>query len=288
MDSSRFLILGANGQVGKALQAMYPDATAADRSTLDISDTAAVAAYDWSGVDVILNAAAYTKVDAAETPEGRADAWAINAQAVGNLARVASEHQLTLVHISTDYVFDGSRDNHTETETFTPLGVYGQSKAAGDIAAATTTRHYILRVSWVIGDGPNFVRTMINLASRDISPSVVADQVGRLTFSATITGAVDHLLQTKAAYGTYNLSNAGQPASWAAITRTIFAELGRDDLTVTDTTTEAYYAGKPDIAPRPLQSTMDLSKITATGLTLRDWQADLHDYIQAEQATTKE
>jgi dTDP-4-dehydrorhamnose 3,5-epimerase len=288
MDTSRFLILGANGQLGKALQALYPDAIAAGRAELDMSDWGAVSGYDWSKVDVILNAAAFTNVDGAETPEGRESSWKANAQAPGYLAKIAAQHDITLVHLSSEYVFDGTKAPHTEEESFTPLGVYGQTKAAGDIAVGTTPKHYILRTSWVIGEGANFVRTMMSLAERNISPTVVADQVGRLTFTDALTGAIAHLLQTKPAYGIYNLSNDGAPASWADITRTIFAELGRDDLTVTNTTTEAYFASKPNISPRPLGSELDLSKIKATGFTPRAWQEALHDYIEAEAAKPKE
>ncbi len=136
------LILGADGQLGKALHDRFPDATALDRSQLDITDLAALEAYDWSMVDTILNAAAYTNVDGAETAEGRQAAWQTNAQAAAHLAKVAIEHNLTLVHISSDYVFDGTISPHHEDEPFTPLGVYGQSKAAGDLAVAiapTTT-----------------------------------------------------------------------------------------------------------------------------------------------------
>jgi dTDP-4-dehydrorhamnose 3,5-epimerase/reductase len=287
MQQQRFLILGANGQLGRALQAQYPEARVASRQELDITDTDSLQQYDWSAVDVIINAAAYTQVDAAEA-DGRQASWQANAAAVGNLATIARAHDLTLVHISTDYVFDGTQDIHTEDEPFSPINVYGSSKAAGDIAAATTPKHYLLRVSWVIGEGANFVRTMISLAERDISPSVVADQIGRLTFTGTIVAALDHLLQTHASYGTYNVSNSGDPTSWADITRAIFADLGRDDLTVTDTTAAAYYAGKPGIAPRPLQSTLNLDKLIATGFTPREWRSTLQEYIQAEQAAAKE
>ena len=283
MDSCRFLIIGAYGQLGKALQAQYPDATAVDRDNLDMTNWDMVSSYDWSRVDVILNAAAYTNVDGAETAEGRELAWKINATGAGYLARVAAEHDLTLVHVSSEYVFDGTRAPHTEDEPFTPLGVYAQAKAAGDIAIATAPKHYIARTSWLIGDGPNFVRTMIGLASRDISPKVVGDQVGRLTFTPTLVAAIDHLLTTKAAFGTYNVSNDGDPVSWADVTRAIFTDLGRSDLTVTDTTTAEYFAGKPKAAPRPLQSTFDLAKLKAVGFRPGDWHTELHDYIQKEQ-----
>jgi len=288
MDESRIFIVGAYGQLGKALQAKYPQAQAVDRDTLDMTDQAMVEAYDWSNVDVILNAAAYTNVDGAETPEGRELAWKINAVGASYLTKAANKHNLTLVHVSSDYVFDGTKNPHTEDENYAPLGVYAQAKAAGDIVVSTAAQHYILRTSWVIGDGPNFVRTMMSLAEKNISPKVVADQVGRLTFTNTLVEAIDHLLQSKAAFGTYNVSNDGEPVHWADITRAIFQELGRDDLTVTNTTTAEYFASKPGVAPRPLQSTLDLSKIKATGLSLRDWKQDLHDYIQAELAKPKE
>src|SRR5205823_5748771 len=148
--------------------------------------------------------------------------------APGALARISTQHNLTIVHVSTDYVFDGTQTPHLETEPFAPLGVYAQSKAAGDIAVSTTVKHYILRISWLIGDGSNFVRAMMSLAAKNISPKVVNDQVGRLTFTNTLVDAIEHLLQTKAAFGTYNLSQDGEPASWAAITREIFADLKRD------------------------------------------------------------
>lgn len=288
MDSSKFLIIGANGQLGQALQARYPDAVAVDRDEFDMTDWQFVDAYDWSTVEVILNAAAYTNVDGAETAEGRAASWKINATGPGYIAKVAATHDITLVHVSSDYVFDGTQSPHGELEPYTPLGVYGQSKAAGDIAISVAPKHYILRTTWLIGDGPNFVRTMVGLAGKDISPTVVGDQVGRLTFTSTLVEAIDHLLSTQAAAGTYNVTNDGEPASWADITRQIFKDLGRDDLTVTGTTTDDYFAGKiaqgVAIAPRPLQSAMDLSKLKATGLELRDWQDDLVRYIQKETA----
>ncbi len=288
MDDSRILIIGAYGQLGKALLAKYPKAIAVDRDTFDMTDWEKVKNYDWSKVDVILNAAAYTNVDGAETPEGREAAWKVNATGPGYLSKVATEHGLTLVHISSDYVFDGTREPHTEDEPFTPLGVYGQSKAAGDLAVSITPKHYILRTTWLIGDGPNFVRTMLNLAEKNVSPTVVADQVGRLTFTHVLVDGVVKLLESKAEYGTYNLTNGGEPASWADITRTIFKDLGRDDLTVTDTTTEEYFKSKPGVAPRPLKSSMDLTKIEATGLKLPDWREDLAAYVEAEQSKPKE
>ena len=284
MNDSEIFIVGANGQLGTALRAQYPGSQFADIGELDITKADSVSGFDWSGIKYVLNAAAFTNVDGAETPEGRVASWKVNASAVANLARVCLEHDMTLVHISSDFVFDGTVQPHTEDEPFSPLSVYGQSKAAGDLVAALAPKHYILRATWVIGEGKNFVRTMLDLADRGISPTVVGDQIGRLTFTSELVRIIDHLLTSDAEYGTYNATNSGQPASWADITRQIFALGGFPDLTVTDTTTEEYFAGKEGIAPRPLGSIMSLDKLATTGFVSRDWQDDLKEYIAAQKA----
>jgi len=281
MDDSQIFIVGANGQLGTALRTQYPNAQSADIDQLDITNAESVAGFDWSKVKVILNAAAFTNVDGAETPEGRMAAWKVNATAVGYLVKAALQHDLTLVHVSTDYVFDGTQNPHTESEPYSPLSVYGQSKAAGDIVVSSLPNHYILRTSWVIGEGKNFVRTMLELGQKSINPSVVSDQIGRLTFTSELVRAIDHLLTTNAAAGTYNVSNEGNSASWADITRKIF-ELAGYNNTVTDVTTADYYKDKEGIAPRPLKSTLDLSKLQATGFGSRDWESDLAEYIKKE------
>lgn len=282
VDASKVFIVGANGQLGTALRGQYPDAQSADIDEMDITNRESVMGYDWSGISIILNAAAFTNVDGAETDEGRVAAWKVNATAVSYLAEVARQHDITLVHISSDYVFDGTKNPHTETEDFAPLSVYGASKAAGDIAAASAPSHYILRTSWVIGEGKNFVRTMLGVGEKGVSPTVVSDQVGRLTFTSELVRAIDHLLTTDAEPGTYNVTGDGKSASWADITRQIFELAGYKDLTVTDTSTEEYFAGKENIAPRPLQSTMDMAKIHGIGFESRDWQEDLKAYVEKE------
>lgn len=279
MDDSKIFITGANGQLGSALRKQYPNAKFAVMDTLDISDKASVESFDWSRVDILINAAAYTNVDGAESPEGRVLAWSINADAVANLVAVAAQHNMTLVHVSSDYVFDGTANTHTEDEPFSPLSVYGASKAAGDIAVSLAPKFYILRTSWVIGEGKNFVRTMAGLAEKDISPTVVHDQIGRLTFTSELVRAIDHLLTNTPACGTYNVSNNGDSVSWADITREIFELLGRKDLVVTNTTTSEYFAGKAGIAPRPLQSTLSLDKLESTGFKSTDWRENLKSYI---------
>ncbi len=281
MNPKNILITGGNGQLGLALQKKYPGAIATDSKELDICDPKQVDSFDWSSVDVLINAAAYTNVDGAETPEGRSLAWQINAKALANLVRVTAKHDIVLVHISTDYVFDGQKDSHDEDEALSPLSVYGATKAAGDIAVSLAPRHYLVRTSWVIGDGKNFVRTMLDLANKGINPSVVSDQIGRPTFTAELVRAIDHLLSTSVPYGTYNVSNDGESVSWADFAKKIYEQASLS-AKVTGISTKEYFAGKENIAPRPLQSTLNLSKIHGVGFKSHNWQDDLKTYLNKE------
>ena len=278
MAPRKTLVVGARGQLGRALVAAFPDAVGADLEHLDVSDPAAVAAWPWHEYAVILNAAAYTAVDAAETD--RAAAWTGNAVVPLNLARAASAHGLTLVHYSTDYVFDGSEELHDEAEPVSPLGVYGQSKAAGEVAVLATPRHFLIRTSWVVGDGNNFIRTMVDLADRGVSPSVVDDQVGRLTFTDELVRATRHLLESGASYGIYNVTNSGPATSWADLAKAVFQHRGRAQSDVTRVSTEEYAAGR-SLAPRPRNSVLDLSKIAATGFHPEDAMRALTRYLTA-------
>jgi dTDP-4-dehydrorhamnose reductase len=279
MKPRRTLVVGSNGQLGRALAAAYADADLVDLDELDVTDPDQVAAWPWSDYGLVLNAAAYTAVDAAEAPDGRRAAWAANAAAPATLARLADEHRFTLVHYSTEYVFDGTVTPHAEDEPLSPLGVYAQSKAAGDLAVGTARRHYVLRTSWVIGDGNNFVRTMQRLAGDGVSPSVVSDQVGRLTFTDELTRATQHLVGTGAPYGTYHVSNGGAPMAWVDVARRVFELSGRSAEDVAAVTTEEYYAGKDGLSPRPLLSVLDLGKIEATGFVPEDADVALRRYL---------
>ena len=276
------LVLGANGQLGRALRDVFPHAHFMARQDCDLADLSAVQNLDLSEVDVLINAAAFTAVDAAESAEGSALARQINTEAVSILASKAMESGAVLVHFSTDYVFDGTSSKpYTELDEFAPLGVYAQTKAGGDLAVSDLPRHYILRTSWVIGDGNNFVRTMASLAERGIEPSVVDDQIGRLTFTQDLAQAIQHLLQTQAPFGTYNFSNEGPASSWADIARQVYTLTGHNPESVTGVSTEDYFLGKSGIAPRPLWSMLDLSKIEATGFTPPSWEVRLREYLDA-------
>ena len=279
------LVLGAGGQLGRALHDVFGDdhgVEYAARSDLDLTDPALATARQWSDYGTIINAAAYTAVDTAETPEGRRAAWAVNATAVATLAKIATEHRLTLVHVSTDYVYDGTKPGpYREDDLPTPLGVYGQSKAAGDAAVSTVPRHYLIRTSWVVGEGSNFVRTMATLARRGTNPRVVADQTGRPTFAPDLASGIRHLLHTHAPYGTYNLTNAGPPLSWADLARFVFHATGHDPTRITEVTTAEYAAStNGTFAPRPANSLLDLTKITAAGHDPREGFTALAEYLQ--------
>ena len=180
----RTVVLGSNGQLGKALRPLLPDAEFTTRETLDLSNPASLGTFDWSGVGTIITA---------------------------------------------------------------------------------YPRHYVLRTSWVVGEGNNFVNTMASLARRGISPQVVSDQHGRLTFTRDLAAAIIHLLTTGAPFGSYNISNEGPTQTWFDIANEIFTLLGADG-TVTPTTAAEWGKGK-DLAPRPEHSTLDLSRIEASGFT---------------------
>lgn len=286
MKPRKTLVIGAGGQVGRALAAVLPDAELVDHDALDLASEESVRAWPWAEYTTVVNAAAYTAVDAAETPEGRAAAWAVNATGPARLAEVAREHRLTLVHFSTDYVFDGTTAPYAEDAPLCPVGVYGQSKAAGDLAVGTAPRHYVLRTSWVIGEGANFVRTMKRLADDGIDPSVVDDQVGRLAFASTLADAVVHLLEVEAPYGTYNVTNDGEPLSWRQVAQRVFELCGHDPSRVSGTSTDAYFASQRDagrvVAPRPAGSALDLSRLRATGFEPQDHLDALADYLRTD------
>lgn len=278
------LVLGAGGQLGLALRRLFSgrdDVDFATRAELDLTDADALADHDWSAYSTVINAGAFTRVDDAETGAGRGAAWAANATGVAALARICTRHGLTLVHLSSDYVFDGTATGaYSEEAPVAPLGVYGQSKAAGDLAVATVPRHYLIRTSWVIGEGKNFVKTMLSLAARGIEPSVVNDQYGRLTFTETLAAGIAHLLDSGAEYGTYNLTNGGEAASWADIAAEVFVCAGRDRGAVSGVGTAEYFAGK-QAAPRPLNSLLDLGRIRATGFTPGDQFEALRAHVDA-------
>lgn len=291
MAPKRTLVTGCNGQLGRAVRALAEERGVTkgfdffDIDTFDMSDPAAYGKLDWSLYGTVVNCGAYTAVDRAETPEGRRIAWAANATGPSLLARACAEHGITLVHISSDYVFDGTRELHDEGEAMSPLSVYGQSKAAGDIAVAGCPRHYIMRSSWVIGDGKNFVKTMCALSDKVAAGdlelvTVVDDQLGRLTFTRDMAAAIFHVLDARAPYGTYDCTGSGAVRSWADIARACFeAKNGNGDKVVPVSTADYYASAEGPIAPRPHFSALDLSKLEGVGFHMPDWEEELAEYL---------
>ena len=292
MAPKRTLVTGCRGQLGRAVRALaeargYTTFDYTDIDEFDFSDPEAYGQVDWDLYGTVINCGAYTAVDKAETPQGRIACWRANATGPALLARACTQHGMTLVHISSDYVFDGTHQLHDEDEPLAPLSVYGQSKAAGDLAVAGCPRHYIARSSWVIGDGHNFVKTMAKLSDRVADPTdklsrvtVVDDQLGRLTFTDQMAAGILHLLDSGAPFGIYDLTGSGATRSWYQIASRVFdLRHGNADVVAPVSTQDYYASSQGPVAPRPHYSTLDLSKLEAAGYTPRDWEDQLTEYV---------
>ncbi|QGX96766.1 dTDP-4-dehydrorhamnose reductase (plasmid) [Roseovarius faecimaris] len=272
--SPKILVFGSTGQVATELQAQA-NLTALSRAEADLADPAAcAAAIHAHAPDAVINAAAWTDVDGAESHE--ADARVINGEAPGAMARAAAERGIPFLHVSTDYVFDGTGTQPwREDDPTAPQNAYGRTKLAGEEAVrAAGGQHVILRTAWVFSaHGKNFVKTMLRLSESRDALSVVEDQQGGPTAAADIAAAllamVPALLDGHKG-GTYHF--AGQPHThWAGFAREIFAQAGRD-VTVTGIPSSAF----PTPAPRPLNSRLDCTRIGAEfGIAAPDWQAGL-------------
>ncbi len=284
----RVLVFGQTGQVALALQRRAARQGIAmvtlDRVQADLANPVACAAVLTSriaGVDVVINAAAYTAVDKAETDAGAA--FAVNATTPAALAKVAAAAGKPFLHISTDYVFDGSGDRPWQVDDPTgPLGVYGASKLAGEQGVrAAGGPHAILRTSWVFSaDGSNFVKTMLRLGAMRSKLTVVADQIGGPTSADAIADALLRMAldlhQGSGQTGTYHF--AGSPdVSWADFAREIFAQSGMAVEVVGIPTTDY-----PTPARRPANSRLDCSTLTQVfGIDRPDWRQGLADVLAA-------
>lgn len=275
------LVFGSTGQVAQELRRLMPDARFLSRSDADLSDARACAALvAGADADVVINAAAYTAVDKAESEEGLATQ--VNATAPGAMARAAAARAIPFLHVSTDYVFDGAGSRpHQPDDPTAPLGAYGRSKLAGEHAIhAAGGTFAILRTSWVFSaHGANFVKSMIRLGKTRETLAVVSDQTGGPTPAADIAAAlVDMsrlLLRGNGAPGTYHFSGAPD-VTWADFARAIFREAGLPTK-VTDIPTEAY----PTPARRPHNSRLDCTTTERVfGITRPDWKAGLRAVLK--------
>lgn len=285
------LVLGGAGQLGTELRALaWPEGVcvhAPARPELDITDEAAVAGAiagrDWAAV---INAAAYTAVDKAESDVGTA--WRLNALAPAHLAAATGSKQIPLVHVSTDYVFDGTGEGaYRPDAAVNPRSVYGASKAAGEMAVRTANpRHAILRTAWVVSPHRgNFVKTMLRLAGERDRLTVVDDQHGCPTSAADLAAACATVAlrlarDQAAATGTFHCVNAGD-TTWCGFARAIVAggaRRGGRSVPVEGIPTSAY----PTPARRPANSRLDTTSLTQSfGIAPRPWQDALEDILDA-------
>ena len=291
----RILITGSKGQVGTELtkqgQALKHEMLAFDQDQMDITQIESVqeTVHEYQP-DIVINAAAYTAVDQAEQEVELA--YAVNKEGAANLATACKAHSIPLLHISTDYIFDGKQKYaYREDDTARPTGVYGQSKWQGDQAIkATLQEHIILRVSWVFAaQGNNFVKTMLRLGQERDELSIVADQHGGPTCAADIAKTLLKLAQKAInkenrktfSWGTYHYS--GSPTTtWYDFAQEIFKEAQIQGLIKTvprlkAISTEEY----PTPATRPANSALDCSKIAEVfGIQQPDWRIGLNNVLK--------
>lgn len=276
----KILVTGANGQLGTDLMnhfsQSHDEAHGFDVDTLDITDIEqTISAVRSLKPDAIINCAAYTNVDGCEE---QADlAYKINAIGTRNLAVAANETAARLLHISTDFVFDGTaKKPYLEFDAVNPLSVYGKSKLAGEeLVRQLCPRHYILRTAWLYGrNGNNFVKTMLKLGAEKKTLTVVDDQVGSPTFTLDLVKSIDTVLRSDA-YGTYHATNNGQ-CSWNDFAKRIF-ELASLPVEVLPISTEQL--ARP--AARPKYSVLQNFMLEAQfGHVMREWDKALGEYFQ--------
>jgi len=289
--SLKILISGQHGQVSQALQKSLADLgelVVLGRDQLDLNDPLAVIdRVQAVQPDLIINAAAYTAVDQAETDVTAA--FQINAMSAGVFAQQAEELGIPLIHYSTDYVFDGSKQSpYTEEDEPKPLGVYGASKLTGEQAiSAIGGQHLILRTSWVYSTvGRNFLLTMQRLLQERDELNVVADQIGAPTWAGTIAQSTRQLIErwrdgNPGAWGTYHLTASGE-TSWFGFAEAIGQELinsGKKCATLHPIPSSAY----PTPAPRPLNSRLDCSRLQREwGVQQTDWHSALLECLSEQ------
>ena len=278
----KILITGANGMLAKSVRARLKEGNeliCTDVADLDITDEEAVMKFiEENKPEYIVNCAAFTAVDKAEEVYDLAEK--INANGPGNLAKAAKAVDATLVHISTDYVFDGDLDvtkSYVETDAVGPVTVYGKTKLHGEEQVKSNTdKYYIFRTAWLYGDGNNFVRTMLKLGNEKDEISVVADQHGSPTYAEDLANIIAEAIEKKIPYGLYHSTNQGF-TTWYDFTKKIF-ELADIKCNVKPVTSEEFI--RP--AKRPKNSKLNKQKLLDQGVTVPEWEDGLKRYLETE------
>ena len=278
------VVLGPNGQIGSELVALdWPtgfDVVAAGRDTVDLANTEAVAsALSALSPATVINAAAYTAVDRAESEPGLA--YTVNAAGVEALADACDDIGARLIHISTDYVFDGTKgEPYTVEDTTSPLGVYGRSKLAGELACLARPGTTVVRTAWVYSQtGSNFVKTIRRLAQEREQLGVVDDQLGNPSSASDIAAAIQAVALDPQPFEGIVHAVAPDAATWYELASAIVADLGAAASATVNPITTAEY---PTAADRPADSRLDTTLLAERfGHKLRPWRAALHDVCRA-------
>jgi dTDP-4-dehydrorhamnose reductase len=277
----KILLLGHKGMLGNDLLAQFQlhhDVIGMDLEEINITSADdCCKAINETAPQILINAAAYTNVDGCET--AKKECFAVNAEAVKNIAEACKGKNILIVHFSTDYVFDG-RGNHPylEDDTCNPINVYGASKLAGEHYLKTLTDNFIIiRTAWLYGaNGKNFVHTILDKAKNTPHLTVVDDQIGSPTCTKDLAAAADRLIG-KNARGIFHITNRGH-CSWYQFAVKILQEAGLGHVQVSPIKTDQF----PRLAQRPAYSVMSMQKFIAlTGKAMQPWQLALHDYLDA-------
>lgn len=287
--SKKILVTGSNGQLGRAINKEYENSGVTFVNT-DVAEGDGIVALDITNIDqvlalvrkerpdVIINCAAHTNVDACETQWDAA--YRINALGPRNLSIAAEEIGAKMIHVSTDYVFEGNGTRpYTEFDDPNPVSAYGKTKLEGErFVKEFCRRHFIFRTAWLYGDGKNFVKTMLRLSESHDEVSVVCDQLGSPTSAVELAKAIHHYEETES-YGLYHATCEGD-TNWADFTEEIFRKMGKNTK-VNHVTSEQYAQMNPASAKRPAYSILDNYMMRLTdGYKMADWHDALDAYLR--------